>query len=247
MKTQTVLITGAAGGIGRALCQLFKGLGYFVIASDRIEADDLACDAFVKADLRKLCQVAEYREQIIQDIRSHLKRRGLNGLINNAAVQVVKSTDNLTVEDWHTTLDVNLIAPFLLTQSLLSDLELSSGSVVNIASIHAQLTKPEFVCYATSKSALVGLTRSMAVDLGPRIRVNAVCPAAVETTMLKSSFEGQEICLDELAQKHPLSRLAKPEEIAYTVLFLISQGASFMTGEAISVSGGIGGRLHDPI
>lgn len=243
--TQTVVITGAAGGIGQALCQLFKEQGYFVIASDRVEADD--CDAFVQADLRKLCQVAEYREQVIEDIRSHLQGRELNGLINNAAIQIVKSTDHLTVEDWHTTLNVNLVAPFLLTQSLLPELEHASGAVVNMASIHAHLTKPEFVSYATSKAALVGLTKSMAVDLGPRIRVNGICPAAVETPMLMAGFEGNEESLKELSGKHPLNRLAKPEEIAYGTYFLVSQMSSFMTGETINICGGIGGRLNDPV
>lgn len=245
--TQTVLITGAAGGIGRALCQVFKEQDYFVIASDRAVPDDLACDAFVVADLQKLCQVADYREQVIQNIYSHLPGQELNALINNAAIQIVKSTDDLMVEDWHTTLDVNLVAPFLLTKLFLPALERASGAVVNIASIHAQLTKPEFVCYATSKAALVGLTKSMAVDLGPRIRVNAICPAAVETPMLLAGFEGKEEKLQELSEHHPIRRLAKPIEIAEAAIFLTSQKTLFMTGEVINICGGIGGRLYDPV
>lgn len=244
---QAVVITGAAGGIGQALCQLFKEQGYVVIASDRIAAEGLACDAFVQADLQKLSQVTEYREQVIQTIRGHLRGEGLHGLINNAAVQIVKATDDLTVEDWHITLDVNLLAPFFLTQALLPELEQASGSVVNVASIHAQLTKPGFVCYATSKAALVGLTKSMAVDLGPRVRVNAVCPAAVETPMLLAGFEGKEENLNALSLNHPLKRLATPKEIAQLTFFMISQMSSFMTGETLNVSGGISARLHDPI
>lgn len=243
---QSVVITGAAGGIGQALCQLFKQQGYVVIASDRKEAEGLACDAFVQADLQKLCQVTEYREQVIQTIRGHLPGVGLHGLINNAAVQIVKSTDDLTVEDWHTTLDVNLLAPFFLTQALLPELERASGSVVNVASIHAQLTKPGFVCYATSKAALVGLTKSMAVDLGPRVRVNAICPAAVETPMLLAGFEGQQQSLQDLAHHHPIQRIAHPMEIAEAAGFLISGKSSFMTGEVLNICGGIAGRLHDP-
>jgi NAD(P)-dependent dehydrogenase (short-subunit alcohol dehydrogenase family) len=244
---QSIVITGAAGGIGQALCKIFRDHGYFVIASDIVEADKSSCDAFVLADLQKLCQDIRYREQVIESIRSHLDGGGLHGLINNAAVQIIKSTDHLTVEDWHTTLDINLVAPFLVTQALLPELESVLGSVVNIASIHAQLTKPEFVCYATSKAALVGLTRSMAVDLGPRIRVNAICPAAVKTSMLLDGFKGKEDCLAELSNKHPIGRLADPEEIAQATLFLVSRMSSFMTGEILRVSGGISGRLHDPI
>ena len=244
---QTVFITGAAGGIGRSLCQVFKSNGYFVVASDRIVDDDLVCDNFVQADLEKFCQVTDYREQVMQGIRDALQGKGLNALINNAAIQIVKATDNLTVENWHTTLDVNLVAPFLLTQQLLPELEKVSGAVVNIASIHAQLTKPEFVCYATSKAALVGLTKSLAVDLGPRVRVNAICPAAVETPMLIAGFEENKAKLTELAQKHPINRLAKPEEVAYAAAFLVSPKALFVSGEVLGVCGGISGRLHDPI
>jgi len=245
--TQTVFITGAVGGIGRALCQVFKENGYCVIASDRISANDLVCDSFVKADLEQFCQASGYRDQVMHDIRHVLNGRGLNALINNAAIQIVKPTEALTVEDWHTTFDVNLLAPFLLIQQLLPELESASGSVVNIASIHAQLTKPEFACYATSKAALVGLTKSLAVDLGPRIRVNAICPAAVETPMLVAGLEGKKKALDELASMHPINRIAKPDEIAKSAIFLTSNSSSFMTGETINLYGGIGGRLHDPV
>lgn len=242
----SVVITGASGGIGQALCRLFKQEGYFVITSDCIEVEGLACDAFVYADLQKFCQITEYREQIIQTIRGYLRGKELHGLINNAAVQIIKSTDYLTVEDWHTTIDINLIAPFLITQMLLPELERASGSVVNVASIHAQLTKPGFVSYATSKAALVGLTKSMAVDLGPRVRINAICPAAVETPMLLAGFKGQSVALGELLAKHPLKRIGKTEEIADIMFFLTSAKSSFMTGEIIGISGGIAARLNDP-
>jgi NAD(P)-dependent dehydrogenase (short-subunit alcohol dehydrogenase family) len=138
------------------------------------------------------------------------------------------------------------VAPLHLAQALLSDLEAAVGSVVNIASIHAVATKPGFVCYATSKAALVGLTRAMAVDLGPRIRVNALLPAAVDTPMLRESFSGSETALGELGRMHPAGRIARPEEVARAAVFLASDQASFMTGAAVHVDGGIAGRLHDP-
>jgi NAD(P)-dependent dehydrogenase (short-subunit alcohol dehydrogenase family) len=144
-------------------------------------------------------------------------------------------------------LNVNLVAPFLLVQALLQELENANGSVINIASIHAQVTKPEFVCYATSKTALVGLTRSMAVDLGGRVRINSICPAAVSTPMLMAGFEGKDDRFKELSRMHPLGRIGTPDEIAQVALFLASPAASFITGAAINVDGGIGSRLHDPV
>lgn len=118
---------------------------------------------------------------------------------------------------------------------------------MNIASVHSTVTKPGFVSYSTSKAALVGLTRSLAIDLGSRVRVNAICPAATATPMLLAGFDGHPEALKELANVHPLERIAKPEEVAQVALFLASPQASFITGASILVDGGISGRLHDPL
>jgi NAD(P)-dependent dehydrogenase (short-subunit alcohol dehydrogenase family) len=130
---------------------------------------------------------------------------------------------------------------------MLPDLEKARGSVVNISSVHATLTKPGFSAYATSKAALLGMTRALAVDLGPRVRVNCVTPAATDTPMLRAGFEGNPAELSALAAMHPSGRIATPEEIARVVLFLASDAASAITGAALAADGGIGGRLHDPV
>ncbi|MFN6000135.1 MAG: SDR family NAD(P)-dependent oxidoreductase, partial [Dolichospermum sp.] len=116
-----------------------------------------------------------------------------------------------------------------------------------ISSVHAISTKPGFVCYATSKSALVGMTKAMAVDLGADLRINAICPGATATPMLLAGFEGKEEEFQQLSNMHPLERIAQPDEIASVALFLVSQEASFITGASLSVDGGIGIRLHDPV
>jgi NAD(P)-dependent dehydrogenase (short-subunit alcohol dehydrogenase family) len=126
-------------------------------------------------------------------------------------------------------------------------LEKAKGSVVNIASIHAVATKPGFVCYATSKAALVGMTRALAVDLGPRVRINAINPAATATPMLLAGFEGKAKQFEELSKMHPLERIAQPWEVAKTAIYLASDDASFITGSVLHIDGGIGGRLHDPV
>jgi NAD(P)-dependent dehydrogenase (short-subunit alcohol dehydrogenase family) len=102
------------------------------------------------------------------------------------------------------------------------------------------------VCYATSKAALVGLTRALAVDLGSRVRVNAINPAAVATPMLLDGFKGKEALYAALGGMHPLGRIAEPAEIAQVALFLASRKAAFITGAAFDVDGGILSRLHDP-
>jgi NAD(P)-dependent dehydrogenase (short-subunit alcohol dehydrogenase family) len=141
---------------------------------------------------------------------------------------------------------VNLIAPFVLIRELLSCLSNANGSVVNINSIHGTLTKPGFVCYATSKAALGGLTKSTAVELGGQVRVNAINPAATATPMLVAGFEDKESALRELGRMHPIGRIAKPEEIAQAAVFLASEQASFITGACLNVDGGMAARLHDP-
>lgn len=243
---KTALITGALGGIGQALCAEFQKAGYFVIGTDK-RSGTCACDAFLNIDIRDLYSSSAAREKLTADVRAIVGDSGLRVLVNNAATQILNKTDDIKIDDWDATLETNLIAPFLLLQGLLPDLEKARGSVINIASIHATATKPAFVCYATSKAALVGMTRALAVDLGPRVRVNAISPAATATPMLLAGFEGKSREFDELAKKHPLERIAQPWEVAKTALFLASEDAAFITGAALQIDGGIAGRLNDPV
>jgi NAD(P)-dependent dehydrogenase (short-subunit alcohol dehydrogenase family) len=246
-KHKTALITGASGGIGQALCSTFRNNGYRVIALDLLQKD-IETDSFIRADLNNFCVDPEYCSKIITQINDCLNiPPTLDVLINNAAVQIIKPMKQIAISDWHQTLNVNLVAPFLLTQSLFSSLQRVKGSVINIASIHAKLTKPEFVCYATSKAALVGLTKSMAVELGSKVRINAICPAAVATPMLLAGFESNLEAYQSLSSMHPVGRIAEPNEVARTALFLASKDARFINGACLELDGGISSRLHDPI
>lgn len=241
---KSVIITGSSGSIGKAICTVFREAGFSVIGVD-IRPETSYCDNFVEADLNKLCKSSGYVKTTVDSIRKSAASP-INVLINNAAVQVVKSMEKLSIDDWQNTMNINVIAPFLLVQALTPDLRTSGGCVINIASVHAFVTKPRFMCYATSKAALIGLTRSMAVELGPEIRVNAISPAAVTTPMLMAGFQNKEKMLDQVRQAHPLARIALPEEIANVALFLASDAAGFITGASYSVDGGITARLHDP-
>lgn len=248
-KPLYALITGANGGIGEALCQTFSEGGYQVIATDRQPEAiaGLACAHYLPADLAQLVADEAYAENFFTQVRGCCADGQLQSLINNAAIQILGGADSLTRHDWRTTLDINLVAPFLLVQGLLPQLEAAQGSVVNISSIHAKLTKRNFVAYATSKAALSGMTRAMAVDLGPRVRVNAIEPAAIETEMLKAGFEGKKNEYGELEQRHPLGRVGKPNEIAKLALFLMDKSSNFIQGACISASGGINSCLNDPV
>lgn len=245
---KVAIITGAAGGIGRALCDTFANAGYGVVAVDFRPPEPLDnATTYVELDLNRYCCDPEYRNTADARLRHAVGGRSIAALINNAAVQIVKPAETLTIEDWSSTLNVNLLAPFLLTQVLFKELEAAGGAVVNISSIHARLTKPGFTAYATSKAALSGLTRSLAVDLGGRIRVNAIAPAAIATPMLVAGFVGRENELAQLEQMHPADKIGEPVEVASLALFLVSDAARFITGANIALDGGIGARLHDPI
>lgn len=188
-----------------------------------------------------------YALEVFTTLREWLPSQGLKALINNAAVQILGGVDTLSRQDWLQTLNVNLLAPFLWVQALLQPLEKAQGSVVNISSIHARLTKKDFVAYATSKAALSGMTRSMAVDLQDRVRVNTIEPAAVGTDMLKAGFEHAPARYKELENCHPQLRVATPQEVARLALAIVDGGAAFLHGSCIDLSGGIGGRLYDPL
>ena len=246
LASKYAVVTGAAGGIGQAIVTEFANNGYTVIATDCVpEPANLGAHHYVQADLAKTVKDEAYAQSIFSQINTWLGPHALNALINNAAVQILGGVDSLSRNDWQQTLNVNLVAPFIWTQALLSKLEQEQGSVVNISSIHAKLTKKNFVAYATSKAALSGMTRALAVDVGPRIRVNAIEPAAIDTEMLKAGFNNPEQYVD-LMSYHPIGKLGQPTEIAKLVYHLSMRHNFFIHGAIIPIDGGIAGRLHDP-
>lgn len=240
----SVIVTGAAGSIGGALVTAFEEGGWRVVSIDR---QALARENHVIGDI---AYCADTTHPEYQRIVSELQRAtagSLKALIHNAAHQVVKATEALLLQDWQTTLAVNLIAPFWLSMAFRTELEHNQGSVLAISSIHEKLTKPGFVAYATSKAALSGMMRAMAVDLGDRIRCNAICPAAIATPMLRAGFEGRPEAFRQLETHHPVGRIGTPQEVADTAFFVCSDAATFMNGACLDLSGGISARLHDPV
>ena len=247
------IITGANGGIGRALVAAFEGAGYRVVATDvqapAASGDDAEASEprpYAQIDLHRLCEDDDYRSAGVERLRSQLGGASLSVLINNAAVQILGNTADLTAADWRRSLNVNLTAPFLLSQAFLGDLEAAAGSVINIGSIHSRLTKRRFVAYATSKAALEGMTRALAVDLGGRVRINAIAPAAIATDMLEAGFDGRAAQRAELDRAHPVQRIGTPEEVARLAVFVASSEARFLSGAVVGLDGAIGARLHDP-
>ena len=246
-NTKCALITGANGGIGKAIVKSFADEGYKVIATDITDAEVIDDNITnLKIDLEKIVSDEAYGDKFRDIVLDITSGNGLHSLINNAAVQILGSTKDVSRRAWQTSMNVNLSAPFFLTQMFLESLNNNEGAVVNISSIHALQTKRNFVSYATSKGALSSLTRNLAVDLGNAVRVNAIEPAAVSTDMLRAGFEGKEEQYKLLEAFHPIARIATPEEVAQLALFLCSNKASFIHGACINATGGIHGCLSDP-
>jgi NAD(P)-dependent dehydrogenase (short-subunit alcohol dehydrogenase family) len=238
-----VIVTGAAGGIGQALVAAFEAAQWDVVSTDQRRLDRVL---HVTGDIG-LCADPENPEgqRIVRDLRAASGGR-LMALVHNAAHQIVKPSTDLAAADWRQTWAVNLMAPFWLSMAFVDELQDNRGGIVAISSIHEKLTKPGFVAYATSKAALSGMVRALAVDLGGRVRVNAICPAAIATPMLKAGFSGNEQAYRALEAHHPSRRIGTPEEVAATAVFVCSDAAGFINGACIDISGGIGARLHDP-
>jgi NAD(P)-dependent dehydrogenase (short-subunit alcohol dehydrogenase family) len=245
MKQKTVLITGGNGAIGQALCVGFLQSGWRVIATDKEMDSVIKVDGYVSIELKQFCDDEKYHDDVITLLRMKLKGSNLHALINNAAIQILASVEALSVEDLRRSLDINLVAPFLLIKDLLNELEASKGSIINIASIHAQLTKPKFMAYATSKAALVGLTRSLAVELGGKIRGNAICPAAIATSMLKQGLNNDVEKLNSLKNFHPSKCIGETKDVVDAARYLTEVEGDFLTGTVITLDGGISSRLHE--
>jgi NAD(P)-dependent dehydrogenase (short-subunit alcohol dehydrogenase family) len=245
--TKYAVVTGAAGGIGQALVHAFHDAGYRVLATDRLPAPaDLPCALYLEVDLERTVEEPSYAADVFARVRDRLDGGRLHALVNNAALQVLGGAESLTRSDWRATLNVNLLAPFVWTQALLPALEAAQGCVVNVSSIHARLTKKNFVAYATSKAALSGMTRALAVDVGGRVRVNAIEPAAIQTDMLRKGFADKPDLYSQITSCHPQHRIGQPEEIARLAIAITSGGMDFLHGACVGIDGGISGRLFDP-
>jgi NAD(P)-dependent dehydrogenase (short-subunit alcohol dehydrogenase family) len=240
---KTALITGVLGGIGSQLAKTFNEKGYNVIGLDVKDEPSPWCHRCYKFDLNLYASNPAYKNDF--ELKFDHDIPELFVLINNAAVQLLSSLGEIKLADWNQTLNVNLTGPLLLSQFFLDRLKKSKGSIINIASIHQQLTKKRFVAYATSKSALVGLTKALSVDLQGCVRVNTISPAAIDTKMLRDGFNNDESKVQMLNELHPSQRIGKPQEVSQLALLLAEDELGFINGANLCIDGGISNVLKD--
>lgn len=243
-----MLITGAAGGIGRAAVLHFAAQGWFVIGVDRAEYGPGFPEngLFIQKDISDPAQITAIFDEVSQSVSA------LDALINNAAVQIAKPLVETSVEEWDMVMDVNVRAAFLSVQAAYPLLKAAQGAVVNVSSVHAVATSADIAVYAASKGALLALTRAMAIEFAPdNVRANAILPGAVDTGMLRDGLSRDHVAggtveerLDDLAGKTVIKRVGTPEEIAKAIYFLAdNEQSSFMTGQPMIVDGGATTRL----
>ena len=247
---RVALVTGGASGIGRATCELFVRRGASVMVAD-LDAEAAAATAQALGDaapdgggaVDSVVVDVAVPEQVQAMVDDTLARFGdLDAAVNNAGTPgTYKPLADQLLADWQRTVDINLTGTFLCVQAELAVMsDAGRGSIVNVASAAGLMGFANLPAYVASKHGVVGLTKSVALEFARQgIRINAVCPGNVHTPMLEGFAGGDEQALQGMGRVTPIGRLADPAEIAEAIVWLCSDAASFVTGHAMAVDGGV--------
>lgn len=230
-----VLVTGAASGIGRSVAELFVAAGARVALLDRHPPAPLP-----GADAHTMLLCADITDP--EAVETAVTRTantfgGLDGLVHSAGIANTDSASRVTLADWRRVIDVNLTGTLIVARACEPWLRAAPGAtVVNLSSGQGLRPSPNRAAYAASKAGVIGLTRCLAQEWGPAIRVNSLCPGAVDTPMVHQGYGAG--ATDQLGSRYALGRIAEPHELAMAALYLTSNESAFVTGIALAVDGG---------
>jgi NAD(P)-dependent dehydrogenase (short-subunit alcohol dehydrogenase family) len=238
LKDKRVLITGGASGIGAAAVKRFVDEGSRVVvldidpaANQKIFEETPELEAISAADVSKPDEVRAAFEQL-----DHLWG-GLDVLVNNAGISIRHTFLDISPDEWQRVIDINLNGVFYVAQQAARRMKASgAGVIINMASTNGLLGYPNYADYNASKAGVIELTRSMALELAPQVRVVAVCPGYVLTPMQEAEYTPE--MMDAVNSKIPLERHAAPQEIASLFAFLASDEAAYITGQTYVIDGG---------
>ena len=248
LENKVAFITGAGRGIGRAIAYKMAHDGAMVAL---VEIDFESAQRAAKELLKQDCQAVAIQTDITREIEVQaavsraMERFGrVDILVNNAGKNFYYDATTMSEADWDNAMNVDVKGAWLCSKHVLPAMVAArAGSIINIASVHARITAAGHFPYAAAKSALVGLTRNLALDYAPyNIRVNAICPGWVRTALVQGWFDQQvdpKAAEERVLSFQPLRRIGTPEEIANFVAFVASDEASFITGAELVIDGGM--------
>ena len=245
MGHKHVLITGGAKGIGEACTRIFVKNGYKATFLDIDQAAGQSLQQELGEDgLFVACDISN-TEQVKKAFQAGLEKFGeLDVLVNSAGINEYATLTETTDELWDHVMGVNLKSQFICAREAIPSMQRKGkGVVINLSSVQAYISQEKVAAYTTSKTAILGLTRSIAVDYSPTIRSIAICPGTIDTPMLHNAIQESpdpEAVLQECHDMHLTKRVGTAEEVAELILFVASGKVDFMTGQAIRIDGGLG-------
>jgi NAD(P)-dependent dehydrogenase (short-subunit alcohol dehydrogenase family) len=243
-ENMKVVVTGGAKGIGGACVKAFTEEGAKVCILDIDQAGQEFADTLGDNTFFIQCDVSKENEVKIafQEIEKRLGTVEI--LVNNAGIQRYSTVTETSEEEWDLVMNVNLKSAFLCSKYAIPMMvNNKKGCVINVASVQSFISQKNVAPYTTSKTALLGLTRSIAVDYAPNIRSVAVCPGTVDTPMFRNSIQespNPDEVLEECNEMHLVKRICSSEEVGELITYLASDKAGFITGQAIRIDGGLG-------
>jgi NAD(P)-dependent dehydrogenase (short-subunit alcohol dehydrogenase family) len=248
LENKVTFVTGAGRGIGRAIAHKMAQEGAMLaLAEIDFESAQSVAEELLKQDCKALAIQTDITRET--DVQAAISRAieyfgRVDILVNNAGKNFYYDATTMSEADWDNAMNVDVKGAWLCCKHVLPSMKAAkAGSIINIASVHARITAPGHFPYAAAKSALVGLTRNLALDYAPyNIRVNAICPGWVRTSLVQGWFDQQvdpKAAEERVLSFQPLGRIGTPDEIANFVAFVASDEATFITGAELLIDGGM--------